>query len=201
MARRAKKAPTADQILDQALLMAEDEGWGNLRLRRIAEQLGCQLTDIQKHYRDQDAVADAWFGRAWEAMLAPVEAGFFEKPVPERLHTLMMRWFDALAPHRKVTAEMLSGKLYVGHPHHWVPMIFNLSRTIQWLREAAKLDAGGRQRQMEEIGLTGLFLITLSYWCRDKSENQERTRDFLRRALKRSDRSLVLRRIFRRLRS
>lgn len=201
MARRAKKAPTADQILDQALLMAEEEGWGTLRLRRIAEHFGCPLADIEDHYRDLDAVADAWFGRAWDVMLAPVEAGFFEKPVPERLYTLMLRWFDALAPHQRVTADMLSGKLYLGHPHHWVPMIFNLSRTIQWLREAAALDAGGRQRQMEEIGLTGLFLITLRYWCRDKSENQERTRDFLWRALKRSERTLQARRIFRRLRS
>ena len=201
MAGRTKKAPTADQILDQALLMAEDEGWGNLRLRRIAEALDCSLADIEKHYRDLDAVANAWFGKAWAAMLAPVEEGFFEKPVAERLYILITRWFDALAPHHSVTAEMLSGKLYLGHPHHWVPMIFDLSRTIQWLREAAKLDAGGRQRQFEEIGLSGLFLLTLSHWCRDKSENQEQTRDFLWRALKRSDRALVARKIFRRLRT
>jgi hypothetical protein len=38
-----------------------------------------------------------------------------------------------------MTAQMLRGKLHLPHLHHWVPMIFNLSRTIQWLREAAQL--------------------------------------------------------------
>ena len=50
-----------------------------------------------------------------------------------------MRWFDALAPHREVTDQMLREKLYASHPHHWAPMIFNLSRTIHWLRDAARL--------------------------------------------------------------
>jgi hypothetical protein len=73
------------------------------------------------------------------------------------------------------------------HPHHYVPMVFNLSRTIQWLRDAAGLDAGGRRRQIEEIGLTGLFLATLAVWARDDTPGQERTRRFLDRRLARAD--------------
>jgi hypothetical protein len=66
-------------------------------------------------------------------------------------------------------------------------MIFNLSRTIQWLRDAGGLDAGGRRRQIEEIGLTGLFLATLAVWSRDDTLGQERTRRFLDRRLARAD--------------
>jgi hypothetical protein len=131
-------------------------------------------------------------------MLAPVPDGFAEQPISDRLHLLLMRWFDALAPHRTVTDQMLGAKLYLSHPHHWVPMIFNLSRTIQWLRDAALLDAEGRQRQVEEIGLTTIFLATLTVWRRDETPNQERTRRFLERRLAGADRTMnTLRRMTR----
>lgn len=194
MARKAKggaKAAAIDQeILEAALELAETEGWDQVRLRRVAERLGLPLSEVLLHYRDLDAVADAWFARALAAMLATPPEEIAALPPRERLHLLLMRWFDALAGHRRVTREMLSTKLYPSHPHHWVPMIFNLSRTIQWLRDAAMLDAGGLRRQVEEVGLTGLFLATLAVWQRDESEGQERTRTFLARGLGLADKVL-----------
>ena len=181
----------ADQILDATLALAEERGWDNVRLRLVANRLEIPLSEVLKHYRDLDAVADAWFGRAWTAMLAPTPEGFAELPARERLHLMLMRWFDALADHKDVTGQMLSTKLYLSHPHHWVPMIFNLSRTIQWLRDAAMLDAGGLRRQVEEVGLTSLFLATLAYWLRDESLAQERTRDFLASGLGIADEALA----------
>ncbi|MCZ6744668.1 MAG: TetR/AcrR family transcriptional regulator, partial [Alphaproteobacteria bacterium] len=113
--------------------------------------------------------------------------GFADLSARERLHSVIMRWFDALAPHRRVTGQMIATKLYPSHPHHWVPLIFNLSRTIQWVRDVALLDATGRQRQVEEIGLSALFLATLAVWSRDGSSDQEETREFLRRRLAAAD--------------
>ena len=194
---RKAKAPTRKtedldtRIVDTAIEMAEEIGWGNVRLREVATQLDISLAELQVHYRDLDAVANAWFGRAWQAMLAPPPEDFASRPATERLYLLLMRWFDALAPHREVTSQMIGEKLHLPHPHHWVPMIFNLSRTIQWLRDAALLDAGGRRREIEEIGLTALFLATLAVWRRDKTPDQERTRSFLRQRLAWSDRAMV----------
>ena len=196
MAAKPKKiakpddSETAEKILEAALALAEEESWDSLRLRRVAERLDLTMAEVARHYRDLDALADAWFGRARAAMLAPPPEGFAELAAQERLHLVLMRWFDALAEHRTVTGQMLSTKLYPSHPHHWVPMVFNLSRTIHWLRDAAGLDAGGRRRQIEEVGLTGLFLATLAVWVRDESEGQERTRIFLARNLERADRVL-----------
>jgi AcrR family transcriptional regulator len=184
------RAPS-ERILDAALERAEAIGWDKLRMHDVAEQLGISLADVVEHYRDLDGVADAWFAQAWRAMLAPPPPGFGDWPAQARLHDRMMLWFDALAEHRHVTGEMLRGKLYPSHPHHWVPMIFNLSRTIQWLREAALLDAGGLRRQVEEVGLTALFLATLAVWLHDESGGQERTRERLRRRLARGDRLMV----------
>jgi hypothetical protein len=111
----------------------------------------------------------------------------------ERLHLLLMRWFDALAPHRPVAGQMLSDKLYPSHPHHWVPLAFNLSRTIHWLLDAAGDDSRGRRRQLIEIGMTAIFLATLRRWTRDDSDGQTRTRAFLKRQLERADRLLAQR--------
>jgi AcrR family transcriptional regulator len=142
----------AVHIVDRALELATERGWGNVKLSQVAEDLGVPLVEAHKHYRDMDAVADAWFTRALQEMLRP------------------------------------SAKLHPPHPHHWVPMIFSLSRLIQWLREVALLEAGGRRRQVEEVGLTLLFLATLRVWLADSSEDQEDTRRFLRRRLERADR-------------
>jgi len=85
---------------------------------------------------------------------------------------------------------MLLGKLYPGHPHYVVGLVLRLSRTVQWLREAARLDAPLPRRQIEEIGLTWLFVGTVVVWARDTSINQLRTREFLARRLGEADRLL-----------
>jgi hypothetical protein len=99
-------------------------------------------------------------------MLQPPEPGFQGRPAGERVHTVMMRWFDAPAAHRRVTGEMIRTKLYTSHPHHWVPMGFSLSHLIHWMREDALPDTCGR-RQAKEIGLTLVFLRTLREWPHD----------------------------------
>ncbi len=183
-----------ERIVDAAMDRAEDTGWDNVRLHDVAEHLGVTLAEVAGLYRDLDAVANAWFGRARDAMLAPPPAGFAALPPSERLETLMLRWFDALAPHREVTAQMLAAKMWPFHPHQWVPMVFELSRTILWLRDAAVLEARPPRRQVEEVGLSALFLATLAVWTRDDTVGQQRTRRFLARRLNTADR--IMARVF-----
>lgn len=186
----------AGEILDAALARAERDGWDAVRLADVAADLAIPLADIRACYRDKDALADALFARGLEAMLAPAERSIAEMPAKERLRFFLLRWFDALSPHRRVAAEMLGAKMWPFHPHHWGPMVFDLSRLIHWLRDAAGLGAAGRRRQVEEVGLTALFLATLAVWCRDDSDGQARTHAFLDAHLDRADRGMA--RMFRR---
>jgi hypothetical protein len=105
-----------------------------------------------------------------------------------RVEAVLMRWFDAQAAHRRAVRSMIGAKLHPSHPHHWVPMVFSLSRLIHWVLEAARLNARGRARQVEEIGLTLLFLGAMRVWLRDPNPGQRRTRAFLRRNLRWLDR-------------
>ncbi|MDJ0950143.1 MAG: TetR/AcrR family transcriptional regulator [Alphaproteobacteria bacterium] len=180
------------KIVDAALEMADEIGWGALRLRQVADRLEIPLARLRVFYRDKDAVADAWLARADAAMLAAPPAGFADLPPPERLHRMMMVWLDALAPHRRVTGEILAEKMWPFHPHHNLALVFWVSRTVQWIREAALLDKTGRRRQVEEIGLTALFVATVRFWLRDESEGQTQTREWLARRLRDADRVMGL---------
>lgn len=179
----------ADKILEAALVEAEAVGWEAVSLIEVAARLGLPAAAVLEHYRDANDVADAWFRRGWRAMLADKPRGFAAWPARKRLSHCLLAWFDALAPHRRVTVQMLRTKAHPPHLHTWVPMLFDLSRTVQWWREAARLPApyGSRRAQLEEIGLTALFLATLRVWAHDASDGQEATRRFLARRLGRAE--------------
>src|SRR5215218_11399290 len=165
-------------------MMAEEKGsWSAVRFHDVADRLSVPTSKVLDEYRDLDAVADAWFLRGLKAMVGPKPADFMDQPEWRRVEICMLAWFDKLAEHRAVSAQILKGKLHLSHPHHWLPMIFSLSRTIQWLREAAQLSAvyGTRRAQREEVGLTALFLGALIIWTRDETASQAWTRRFLRR--------------------
>jgi AcrR family transcriptional regulator len=188
--RRGRRA-LADRIVDAALVLAEERGWENLRLHQVADQLGVPLAEVAAQYRDLDAVANAWFERARRHLVSLPSTQLDGRPPPERLARAVERWLDALAPHRRVTGEMLGEKLYASHPHHWVPMIFDLSRLIHWFLDVARIQSTGRQRQLAEIGTTLIFVATLRVWLADQSEGQARTRTFLERRLGTADRLLA----------
>ena len=121
-------------------------------------------------------------------MLHEPGPGFGTRPPSGRVHAVLTRWFEAQAAHRRVVGDMIGAKLHPSHPHHWVPMVFSLSRLIHWVLDAARLDARGLPRQAEEVGLTLVFLGALRVWLTDASPGQRRTWAFLRQNLQWLDR-------------
>jgi len=171
-----------ERVADAALRLAAETGWYDLKMRDLARALGVAVEELARRYRDPDAIADAVFARARDAMLAPPPPGFARLKPRLRVERAMLRWFDALAPHRRVAAEMLCAKLHPSHAHHWAPLPFHLSRLIWWLREAALLEAAGPRRQAEEIALSAAFLAALAVWCADGA-GEKRARALLGRLL------------------
>ena len=175
--------PPEQLILKAALSIASEKKWYNISLCDVATVSELSLIEVISYFPDTNAIANAWFERALYAMLAPLPKSYNKMPATERLEMLIWRWFEALNEQRPITLDMLASKFHLPHIHHWVPLTFTLSRHVQLWRETAKLTAVGRQRQIEEIGLTAIFLATLSYWCNDTSESQINTRNFLHRKL------------------
>ena len=175
----------ADSILDSAISLAEEQSWERLRLQDIAHQLNISLDDIRHHYAQKDDLVEAWFDRADSSMLQAATApGIAQLDMAEKLHHIIMAWLDALAPHRQVTTDMLLYKLEPAHIHLQIQGILRISRTVQWFREAAEQDSTHLRRILEEVGLTTIFVATFIHWMNDSSQQQQRTRDFLRRRLR-----------------
>jgi AcrR family transcriptional regulator len=150
---------SADAVVDAALALADEVGWRRATAHGIGARLGGGPELVLARFRDLDGVADAWFGRALTAAVSAQVGATM--PFPDRLAAVLNAWHAALAPHRRTSRAMLRAKLYPTHPHHWVPLVFSLSRLVQWLLDAAQCPSRGRRRQAEEIAVSLLVLETL----------------------------------------
>lgn len=176
----ATRDDVLDRIVDAAIELGERTSWEAVRLHDVADALGVTLDDVRRYFREKEDVVDAWFDRADGAMLRQARSPDFPGLTPrQRLHRLIMTWLGALAPHRKVTRQMIYGKLEPGHIHIQIPALMRVSRTVQWMREAAHRDATYLRRALEETGLTTIYLITFFYWMNDESPGSSATGRFL----------------------
>lgn len=189
------RSPSAQQILDCALNLADNCGWEQLHLFEVANQLGVGLDAIAKHFRQKDDLVEAWFDRADLALLERGKGGDLTALNAEkRLEELLMAWLCALAPHRSVTGQMLLYKLEPGHFHLQLAGLLRISRTVQWWREAAQRETLHLCRIAEESLLTGAYLRTFVHWLRHPTEEEADLRALLRRQLRCGPLILLLRR-------
>ncbi len=169
-----------NRIVEAALDLGEQQSWEAVRLHAVAEATGISLNKERLYFREKEDLVDAWFDRADSAMLQEAEAPDFQELSPrQRLHRLIMTWLATLAPYRNVTRQMIYGKMELGHVHIQIPGLMRVSRTVQWIREAAHLDATHVRRALEETGLTSIYLMTFFYWMKDNTPNSEKTSCFL----------------------
>ena len=171
-------------IVDTALMLAEEEGWESVRLHQVAAALHRPLNEIRMHFREKEELIDAWFDHADEAMLQACETeGFEQSGTREKLHLLIMKWLSALLPHRRVTLQMIAGKFEPGHIHYQFQGLLRVSRTVQWMREAAGISSTLPWRALEETALTAIYLTTFTKWMFDDSEESQSTSRFLQESL------------------
>lgn len=176
----------ADTVLDAALQLGAEDGWDALTLHGLAQHLGVPLAQIQRHFHGKDALAEALFDRAEQALLAAAERpGWPELPAAERLQQALAAWFEPLAPHRAQVRAMLGYKLQPEHLHLQVGGLLRVSRTVQWWREVAALESRGWRRELAEAALTAIYLGMVWRWLRDESAQRQRSFSWLNRQLRR----------------
>ena len=188
----AQPSDLAARILDAAIELAEQRSWEAIRLHEVAAATGISLDDIRQHFREKDELIDAWFDRADTAMLqlagTPEMAQLSAR---ERLRRLITGWLDALEPHRRVTRQMILSKCEPGHIHIQIPAIMRISRTVQWMREAALLQDAYLRRALAETVTTGIYLAAFVCWLSDDTAGSQRAARLLDMLLSGAERAAL----------
>lgn len=168
------------------IAIGREAGYEAVRLSALAERTGLPLPLIADHYRDVDAVANAWFRQARRRLMALDFGAIATEPVDERLAGVMETWIAAFGPDHELALEIVRAKLHPSHAHHWVPLVFDLSRLVHDFLDVARVPGKGAFRAGQEIALTAITLAMLRDWARDASPDAATTRRRLRRRLGRS---------------
>lgn len=175
--------PTTDAIVAAALAIAAEAGWENVRLHGLALRTGIPLAAIGARFRDVDAIANAWFAAARLHLLAQPWEAIGAAAADRRLAVVMERWLDFLEPHRTIAIAIIRAKCHPSHAHHWVPLVFDLSRQVHDFLDVARVPGRSRLRQVQEVALTAITLAMLRDWANDGHDDLATTRRRLRRRL------------------
>jgi len=175
-------------ILEVALQLAERSSWDAIHLFEVAHEMGVGLAEIHRHFPNKDALTEAWFDVADAALLRLAHTpGWPQVPQRQRLQHAYTEWLAALAPHRRLTREMLGYKLQPEHVHLQARGVMRTSDTVQWIREVAMLPEVGWRRELAEAVLTTIFLTVFTHWLFDESPRSRRTHALLGQLLRGAD--------------
>ncbi len=192
---KAKKttAPKADmpsRIVAAALDLAATQGWRDTTLADIAAAAGLTLADVHGVFRSKEAIVAA-FQRGIDAqVLAGDDAALADEPARDRLFDVIMRRFDALAPHKEAVRAILRASLC--DPLAALCGACAFERSMVWMLEAARIDPAGLSGALRVKGLAGVYLATLRVWLGDDSEDMARTMAALDRRLRQAESLMML---------
>jgi AcrR family transcriptional regulator len=181
-ANAAKEEATADPAevaVDAMLRLAASRPWRDVTLADIAAEADLTLADL-RHLAPSKSALVAAFGRRIDAvMLAePVDAA---GSVKDRLFDLIMRRFDALAPHREAVRAIAAG---LGRdPLAALCLAPGGMRAMKGLAEMAGIDTRLPFGPLKIKALAATYLGTFRIWLGDDSADAAKTMAALDRSL------------------
>ncbi len=189
-AKKRKKKPEGKDfktlVVESALELAAEKGWGEVTLRDIAERSGVSLAALQEHFADRTDILCA-FGRMIDRKVlegAPTDPDD-GTPMRERLFELLMDRFEILNDSREGVKAVL--KSFRSDPKPMVLHMPYLCRSMGWMLEAAGADTNGISGGIKVAGLTGIYLKVLCVWAEDESPDLPKTMAALDQALGRAE--------------
>lgn len=177
------KSDVAWTIISTALTLAETRGWRSLSLAVIAAESGQPLSRVASEFAGKDAILTAFNRRIDSEVLK--EAVDQDGSVRDRLFELIMRRFDALAPHRPAIRAILRDT--VGDPMAALAGLCAVHRSMSLTLETAGVSATGPLGRLRAKALSALYLRTLYLWLRDGDGANDRIMAELDKSLARAE--------------
>lgn len=178
----AKKSAGPETIVDAALDLAAERGWRGLSLAEIAERAGLPLVELVDHFSSKTAILDAYARRIDRRMLeGSTDLG---ESVRDRLFDVIMRRFEAMAPHRKALSVILRE---IDDPWAVCQGARRFCGSLALTLEAAGLSSAGLGGLARMEGLAAVHVYVLRAFLDDGSPDLSRTMAALDKALRRAE--------------
>lgn len=184
---QSKAAPDTEilrvNIVSAALSLAATEGWSRTGLSRIASAVGITLAELHTEFPTKAAILDAFMLIVDHQVLAagPAEA---DDTVRDRLFEVLMRRFDAMAPHKAGVAAVLRNCCDPTIGLIGIPCFL---RSMAWMVEAAGLSSAGMAGLARIKGLGIIYANAVRVWLRDDSPDMAKTMAAVDQGLQRAE--------------
>lgn len=173
-------------LIDAALALAAEMPWSKVTLAAVAARAGVALTDCYPRHRDTGSILRAFGRRIDRAVLAGDDPSLMAEPPRDRLFDVLMRRFEALAPHRAALRSIVATDRR--DPLAALARVPDFLRSMDWMVAAAGLDGGGIAGFIRRRGAAAVFLAVLPTFLDDESEDLGKTMAALDRQIARGDR-------------
>lgn len=177
-----------DRIIAATLELCAETGHPP-HLAEIAARASISITTLRRHFPSREAILGGFFDQIEQnAFKAPRSPDFASYPPRERLFDSIMRWLDALQPHRAALIPILDAKL----KNRLIPPGAIALRPVQHmlggLLEASLLSSAGLRGEIRRFGLSLVIFSALQSWSKDQDSDLAITMATVDRNLTRVDR-------------
>ena len=171
-------------ILAAALDLAAARGWRDLPLAAIAAEAGVGLAQMLEAFPSKTALVRGLLADIDARVLAGGEVDA-DATYRDRLFDVLMRRFDALAPHKEGVAAIVRDSAL--DPAFAACVGPRLMGSMGWMLEAADVPSSGVAGLARSKGLALIYVSAFRIWLGDDTPDMARTMAALDRGLARAE--------------
>ena len=172
--RKPRRPDAPTRLIEAALRLAALQGWNDTGLAEIAQEAEVPLAEARAEFPSREALLAAFIARIDRAMLEGIDAELGDEPLRDRLFDVVMRRFDAMAPHKEGIAAILRDlsrdparlACFAAGP---------VRRSLDWMLTGAGAPSWGPLQPLQRKGLGLVYLGALRAWLRDDSPDLAKT--------------------------
>jgi ubiquinone biosynthesis protein COQ9 len=173
------------KIIEAALRLAGERGWGALSFDEIAGAAGYNLAEFRQEFQSKSQILSAFTREIDDAVLAKVGRPEQGTAARDRLFDVLMTRFEVMAPYKPALRRIMSDLRY--RPGESLVQAGVAGRSIYWMLAAAGLDADGPRGAVRVPGVMGIYAHAFDTWLEDDDPGMARTMAALDSRLRRGE--------------
>jgi hypothetical protein len=164
------------------------KAWQHVTLGEIAAVAGLTTTEAAAIFPNKGAITAAFFCRIDKAVASSGPA--IEGSARDRLFDVLMRRFDALAPHKSAVRAIANGMMRA--PLFGLRALPRYMASMARMLEVAEIDTAGPNGLLRVKGLALVYVGTVSVWFTDDTTDLGQTMAALNKGLGWAERGAAL---------